>query len=356
MPEESFEEKSEEPSEKRRQDAREKGTVAKSTEVNSVLVLMASMAILRILSPWIYHRLSALFISIFTMVGNPPQDMDSLVRLMRETVIELGIIVLPVIGTIMLVGVFANFIQIGLLFTLNPLIPKLEKIDPISGTIRMFSMRSLVELLKNIAKLVLVGVVAYLSIKSKFTHFIGLADTSVPFIWTFMLKAAYDIVMQIALAMIVIAVLDFAYQRFEHERKMRMTRQEVKEERKQMEGDPQIKARVRALQREMARRRMMQEVPKATVVVTNPTYIAIALRYEPSESSAPVVLAKGKRIIAERIREIARQHDIPIVEDKPLARSMYDKIAVGLEIPMEFFTAVAEILAYVFKLKNRKAA
>jgi flagellar biosynthetic protein FlhB len=171
-----------------------------------------------------------------------------------------------------------------------------------------------------------------------------------------LLKTGLEIVLRIALVLIVLALLDYAYQRFEHEKNLKMTKQEVKEEQKQMEGDPQVKSRIRGLQREMARRRMMQEVPEATVVVTNPTFIAIALKYEPQKSDAPLVVAKGKRVIAEKIREIAREHDIPIVEDRPLARSMYDKVDVGLAIPMEFFTAVAEIMAYVFRLKNRKAA
>ena len=158
------------------------------------------------------------------------------------------------------------------------------------------------------------------------------------------------------MVLIIIAILDYAYQRYDHEKRLKMSHQELKEERKQMEGDPQVKARIRSLQREMARRRMMEQVPKATVVVTNPTYIAIAMRYEPAENDAPIVVAKGKRVIAERIKEIARENNVPIVEDKPLARAMYDKVDIGQPIPVEFFTAVAEILAYVYRLKNRTAA
>jgi flagellar biosynthetic protein FlhB len=183
-----------------------------------------------------------------------------------------------------------------------------------------------------------------------------LADSALPVIWVFMLKVSYSVLMKIIMVLIVLAILDFIWQRFSHEKSLRMSKQELKEEHKQMEGDPQIKARVRSLQREMARRRMYKEIPKATVVVTNPTHIAIALQYDSAVMKAPVVLAKGKRLIAERIREIARTAGVPIVEDKPLARAMYDKIDVGFEIPMEFFTAVAEILAYVYRLKNRAAA
>jgi flagellar biosynthetic protein FlhB len=174
--------------------------------------------------------------------------------------------------------------------------------------------------------------------------------------WYYLLSVAFKIFFWVAMVLVVLAFLDLAYQRFDNEKKLRMTRQEVKEEHKQMEGDPQIKARVRSLQREMARRRMMEDVPKATVVVTNPTYIAIAIRYEQESMRAPVVVAKGKRVMAERIRSIALKNSIPLYEDKPLARALYDKIEPGDEIPVEFYTAVAEILAYVYRLKTRNAA
>jgi flagellar biosynthesis protein FlhB len=171
-----------------------------------------------------------------------------------------------------------------------------------------------------------------------------------------MLSTGYTIVVRICLVLIALAILDYGYQRFEHEKQLKMTRQELKEEHRQMEGDPKVKSRIRSLQMEMSRRRMMQEVPKATVVVTNPTFIAIALRYEPGRQDAPEVVAKGKRVIAEKIKQLARDAAVPIVEDKPLARAMYDKVDIGAPIPMEFFTAVAEIIAYVYRLKNKHAA
>jgi flagellar biosynthesis protein FlhB len=171
----------------------------------------------------------------------------------------------------------------------------------------------------------------------------------------FTIKVAFDVILRIALVLVIIAIIDYAYQRFDHTKQLKMSKQEVKEEHKSMDGDPQVKSRIRALQREMSRRRMMDEVPKATVVVTNPTHLAIALRYDPSEGDAPIVVAKGKLVIAQRIKELAYKHNIPVIEDKPLARAMYDKIEIGMPIPLEFFTAVAEILAYVFKLKNKQA-
>ncbi|MDG5815861.1 flagellar biosynthesis protein FlhB [Chitinispirillales bacterium ANBcel5] len=356
MAEDTTEEKSEAPSEKRRQDSREKGTVAKSTEVNSVMVLLTALFMMRLTGPWLIDELVAGINEFFAFGNDISMSVELCVQVLRSMIFLALRTILPIVGSILVIGVIANIIQIGFLFTLQPLTPKLEKISPLSGAKRLFSMRSLVELMKNLFKLIIIGTVAYLTIRGEYDRMLVLSDASVLVIWNFILEVAFKMILRVALVLILIAVLDYGYQRFEHEKKLKMTHQEVKEERKQMEGDPQIKSRVRALQREMARRRMMQEVPKATVVITNPTHIAIALRYEPSESEAPIVIAKGKKHSAEKIKQLANEHNVPIVEDKPLARAMYDKIEVGFEIPMEFFTAVAEIMAYVFKLKNKSAA
>jgi flagellar biosynthesis protein FlhB len=356
MAEESFEEKTEAPSEKRRQEAREKGNVAKSNEVNSVLVLLAGIFLLKLLGPYIMNVFNNELVLRFKSISNTSMDNARLINLLYASTLFGLKVMLPIGGGIMVIGVLANFIQIGVLFTTQPLIPKLEKINPISGAKRLFSVRSLIETIKNIAKIAIVVIIAYLTIKGKFEETMVLSNASIPVIWAFTLQVAFTIMWRIALILIFIAILDYAYQRYEHEKQLKMTHQEVKEERKQLEGDPQVKSRIRSLQREMARRRMMDEVPKATVVVTNPTYIAIALRYEPSETKEPVVVAKGKRAIARRIKEVAQKESIPVVEDKPLARAMYEKVEIGMPIPIEFFTAVAEILAYVYRLKNRSAA
>ncbi len=356
MAEEPSEEKSESPSEKRRQDSREKGTVAKSTEVNSVLVLVTALFMMRLVGPWLINRISRSIREYLHLASTTEMSFEYAIELTREMVVMGVMFIMPIAGSILVIGVTANIIQIGFLFTLKPLEPKLEKLDPIAGAKKLLALRSLVEMVKNILKLTIIIAVAYFTVRGEYDAMLMLADTSVLVIWHFILQSAFKIILRVALALIIIAILDYAYQRYEHEKKLKMTKQEVKEERKQMEGDPQIKARIRSIQREMARRRMMEEVPKATVVVTNPTYIAIALRYDPQENEAPVVVAKGKRVAAERIKKLATDHDIPIVEDKPLARAMYDKVDVGFAIPLEFFTAVAEIMAYVFKLKNREAA
>jgi flagellar biosynthesis protein FlhB len=356
MAEESFDDKTEAPSEKRRGEARQKGTVAKSTEINSVVVLLAGLILLKIFGPWMMKEMGACLSGFFGSVSNKEMDLTRVVTMTSSSLLLMLRILLPVVVGILIVGVVANLMQIGFLFTVQPLIPNLSKINPVSGFGRLFSGRSLVEAVKNIFKLVIIGSVAYWTVMAEFSKIMLLADASVGTIVAFTAATAYKIVFRVALVLIVLAVLDYAYQRYEHEKRLKMTKQEVKEEHKQMEGDPQVKSRVRSLQREMARRRMIQEVPKATVVVTNPTHLAIALRYEPKEKDAPVVLAKGKRLVAERIKQIAAENGVPIIEDKPLARAMYDKAEVGFPIPAEFYTAVAEVMAYVYRLKHRAAA
>ncbi len=356
MADESSEERTEAPSDKKRQDAREKGTVAKSTEVNSVLVLLSGVIMLKVTGSWMQGELAFLLQRFIIHSGRLEMSVNELVYISKEVSLIFFKCIMPVAGVILLVGLIANIVQVGFLFTLKPITPNFEKINPISGFKRLFSMRSVVELIKNLLKLSIISLVAWFTIKSAFDEMVILADSSIMVIWGFILTTSYDVIIRITVVLIVIAVLDYAWQKYEHEKQLKMSKQEVKEERKQMDGDPMVKSRIRSLQREMARRRMMEQVPKATVVVTNPTHIAIAIRYEPSENDTPVVVAKGKRLIAARIKQTAIDNKIPIVEDKPLARAMYDKVVEGSPIPVEFFTAIAEILAYVLKLKNRSAA
>jgi flagellar biosynthesis protein FlhB len=356
MAEDSFDERTEAPTDKRRSEAREKGNVAKSSEINSTLVLLVGIVMLKLCSPWMYREMAKFMQSMFELTAHPRCDFIFVQSLVFKSMVFLFYACLPVSAAIMVVGVIANIVQVGFLFTLQPLAPNLSKLNVISGAQRLLSLRSVVEIVKDLAKLCLIGSVAFFTIQGEFGKFIGLWNTTPAAIWVFLLNVAFTIVLRIALVLLIISVLDIFYQRYEYEKKLKMTKQEIKEEHKQMEGDPHIKSRIRSLQREMARRRMMQEVPKATVVVTNPTYIAIAIMYDPDTMQTPRVVAKGKRVMAEQIKKIAAQEGIPIVEDKPLARAMYDKVDVGDDVPLEFFAAVAEVLAYVFRLKKRSAA
>ena len=355
MADDASEDRTEAPTDKRRSEARSKGNVPKSTEVNSVLVLLCGLMLLKFFGPWMMRNIAGYTRDTLMMIGHPKADIAFAAGVVIKALIAICYICWPVCIGILVIGVIANLIQVGFLFTFEPLVPKLEKINPMAGFGRLFALRSFVEMIKNILKLVIIGFVAYMTVAGEFHKIIGLADTSVSAIFMFMVAVSFKVILRVALILLVLAILDFAYQRFEHEKGLKMSKQEIKEEHKQSEGDPQIKSRIKSLQREMARRRMIQEVPKATVVITNPTHIAIALQYDQTMES-PKVLAKGKRLVAEQIKRIALENGVPIVEDKPLARSMYDKAYVGEGIPMEFFSAVAEILAYVYRLKNRKAA
>ncbi|MBD3345477.1 MAG: flagellar biosynthesis protein FlhB [Chitinivibrionales bacterium] len=356
MAEDGFQEKTEAPTEKRRAEAREKGNVPKSTELNSVIILLTGLILLRMFGRRMLEDIGGIFNYYLGMLSDVGMSPAIFVGIFRDAAFMVAKVAMPLVLGILVAGLIANYLQIGVLFTLKPLQPKLEKINPLSGMKRLFSMKSIVETFKNLMKITIIAIIAYITIRGRFFHFMKLADTGPGAIWVFFMTTAFTIVWRIVLVLIILALLDLFYQRYEHEKNLKMTKEEIKEERKQMEGDPQIKSRIRSLQREMARRRMMQEVPKATVVVTNPTYIAIAIRYEPEENATPRVLAKGKRHVAEKIKDTAREHEIPIVEDKPLARAMYDKVEPGEDIPVEFFTAIAEILAYVYRLKNKVAA
>jgi flagellar biosynthetic protein FlhB len=356
MAEETFDDKTEAPTEKRRSETREKGNVAKSTEINSVLVLIAGMLLLKLFGPWMMKEMGGHMYEMFQSISNTSMDQQRLTEIAFKALYTTLWVLLPIVCGIMFIGVMANVLQVGFLFTGEPLIPNLSKIDPIAGFKRLFSMRSLVETVKNIIKLAIIAYVAYATLIAEFPKMMMLSDASIKTILGFTADTTYSIVMRVALVLAILAILDYAYNRYDHEKKLKMTKQEIKDEHKQMEGDPKVKSRIKSMQREIARRRMMQEVPKATVVVTNPTYIAIAMRYEPRESDSPVVMEKGKRLIAARIKQIAIENGIPIVEDKPLARAMYDKVVVGFPIPADFFAAVAEIMAYVYRLKHKIAA
>jgi flagellar biosynthetic protein FlhB len=348
--------KTEAPTGKRRGEARNKGNVARSTEVNSVIVLLAGLFALKINGKAMYDGMTQVLVGSFKMIHNPRISDMMLVDIFVNAMTSAGKLIFPIAITIMVFGVAANILQVGFIMSTYPLMPRLDKLNPIAGFARLFSIRSVVEALKNILKLLVVGWVAYATIKGEFEGMLVLNNATIGGILMFIMQIGYKIIYRIGLVLILLAFLDWAYNKYDTEKNLKMSKEEVKEEHKQMEGDPKVKRRIRSMQIEMARRRMMKEVPKATVVITNPTYIAIAIRYEPEQMDTPIVLAKGKRLIAEKIREIARENSIPIVEDKPLARGMYDKVEIGSAIPVEFFTAVAEILAYVFKLKNRAAA
>ncbi|MEJ2634044.1 MAG: flagellar biosynthesis protein FlhB [Calditrichia bacterium] len=351
----SFQEKTEQPTPKRLEEARNKGNVAKSMEVNSAFSLIFGLFILYVMSGMFFRQFTQLFRSVLSGGYMAELTPTNIQYYFLQGLEKFGLVVALFMGTLMIIGVASSILQVGFMFTLEPLMPKGDKLNPLKGLKKIiFSKRSLEELIKNILKLTVIILVAYHAVMGYRSEFIPLMDKDVAQVLTFMLSAALKIGFKIALIFLAVGAADYAFQKWEHTNNLKMTKQEVKDEMKQAEGDPKVKARIRSMQYQMARNRMMQSVPEADVVITNPTHYAIALTYKLGNQSAPTVVAKGRNLIAYKIKEIARENDVPIVEDPPLARALYKSVEIDQEIPAKFFQAVAEILAYVYKLKNKK--
>jgi flagellar biosynthesis protein FlhB len=347
----SDQEKTEAPTSKKRADARKKGQLPNSRELTSVVILLTALGVFFFGGSWMLSRLIAFMKVTFGNAGSFEFQIDTM-SVYFWTVFGSGISILaPTMGALMLAGVVGNVSQNGFLLTTETLSPKLSKLNPLSGLKNLFSLKSLTELVKSIIKILIIGTVSYLVVRKEMDAFPGLINLGVADILIFISKVAFKTMLYTSLVMILMAVADVAYQRWQHEKDLRMTKQEVKDESKQREGDPAVKARIRAVQRDMARKRMMAAVPEATVVITNPTHLAIALKFD-KELPAPIVLAKGAGHVAAKIRAIANENGVPIVEQKPLARSMYKLVEVGGYIPVELYRAVAEVLAYVYRLKG----
>ncbi len=353
MAEETGQERTEQATQKRREETRRRGQVARSMEVNSAAILITSFIVLYAFGGRFIDGFRDLMSVFFRISPSTPVSITSTRDLLIGLMGRYFSLMLPLFVALMVVGVFINIFQVGFLLTGEPLQPKLEKINPVAGFKRLFSKRSVETLFKDILKIVVVGWIGYYAIKGMLDDILGMSGSTAGEVIAFTGSAVFSIAMKIFIGYIILAVLDYAFQRWDYEQSMKMTRQEIREELKQTEGDPLLRARVRSVQREMARRRMMEEIPKADVVVTNPTEIAVALMYE-SGTPAPKVVAKGRRIIAERIRAIAVENDVPIVRNVSLAQALYKAVDIGHFIPGDLYTAVAEVLAYVYKLKGRR--
>jgi flagellar biosynthetic protein FlhB len=262
------------------------------------------------------------------------------------------ILLSPLFAAIFITAILSNIMQVGFIVSGESITPKLSKIDPIKGFGRLFSKQAFMELFKSVLKLTIVGGVAFLTVKGEMNNFVLLGDMELNSIFVYILEIFFKIFIRCSLAMIILVIIDYAFQKWEFENRSKMTKQEVKDEFKKSEGDPLIKSRIRRIQMEMARKRMMQDVSEADVVITNPTHLAIALKYDSSTMNAPKLIAKGARKIAEKIKDVASEHGIPILENKELARNLYSLVEVGQEIPPALYQTVAEILAYIYRLKS----
>ena len=347
----SSQDKTEQPTGKKLEDARQKGNVAQSKEIPSVLILSGSIGVLFFGGSWMLGRLTDTMRGMYQRAGTLNMVSETMHTLLWEVFLNSVVILLPLMLVVMTAGVLGNVAQFGFLFTGEKLTPNLAKLNPISGIKKLFSLRSLVELAKSIIKLVIISGVAYIVLKRYLDQIPGIMQLSVGNILKFIGQVSFQVSLYTCLVLFLMAVLDFAYTKWQHHQDLKMTKQEVKDEYKQREGDPSVKARIKSVQREMARQRMMEAVPDATVVITNPTHLAIAIKYEEG-MQAPTVVAKGAGFVAQKIRSIALENDIPTVENKPLARTMFKITEIGDFIPADLYRAVAEILAYVYRLKG----
>lgn len=346
-------ERTEDATAKRRDDFRKKGQVAQSKEVQNATLFTVVLLFWFFYLPIFWSNFTVLIKTFWQSLHSFEPTSASVLNLTGFLVRECAMLLAPLFFLVVIIGVASSFFQIGWLFTFTPLKPDFSKLNPIPGFGRFFSKKSLMEVVKSLSKVVLVGYIGYSTVYDNFEQALIQTDTSITATLTFLAKTAGLILSKICALLIFIAFLDFLYVKWEMEQKMKMSKQEQKEEFKSTEGDPHVKAQIRAIQQQMARKRMMADVPTADVIITNPTHLSVAIRYKAGEDHSPLIIAKGADHIAMRIREIAREHQIPIIENPPVARMLH-KIDIGRNVPEEMFTAVAEILAHVYSLRGNK--
>lgn len=348
-------EKTEKATPKKKEKAREEGQVARSTEITTALMFIIMFSFLKILGSNILTKLIWYTKNIYSLFSIRDLTINYAMEIIKNAIITLLGIVAPFFIIAVLVGFVANFVQVGWHPTGKPLIPKLNRMNPLNGIKRIFSLRSSLELLKALLKISIILLIVYNSIKNYEKLVNIFYDLPVLEAYSLIVNICFDIGIKVGAFFVIVALIDYIYQRYDLNKQLKMTKQEVKEEYKQTEGNPQIKSKIKQKMREAAMRRMMQDLPKADVVITNPTHFAVAVKYDSNDQSAPLVLAKGADLIAARIKEIARENEIEIVENKPLARTLYYTVDIGDEIPPDLYQAVAEVLAFVYNLKRSTA-
>jgi len=345
--------KTEEPTSRKLEEGRKKGQIAQSKEVSNLASLFGMTLMVAVLGPFIALQIYGALEVVIGQAALAHIDSGSAGEIMLSLLIDTLIAMSPAFALFVLLALAANLGQTGFLLTTQPLIPKLEKISPIAGVKRLFSLKSLVEFLKGLIKLSLVAAIAYMLLSPEYDRAEELMAMDVVDVLREIQWMVIRLMIGVVGFMLVVAAADYVYQRYEFMKQMRMSRQEIRDEHKQSEGDPQVKARLRQIRMDRARRRMMAAVPRADVVVTNPTHFAVALQYDTSFMAAPTVVAKGADAVALRIREVAEEHDVPIVENPPLARALFAGVEIDEQIPEVHFKAVAQVISYVYRLKGR---
>ena len=349
-------EKTEQATPKRKREQREKGNILKSHDLAVALQLLGIFVVIKIFAPSIGQNLQLLMLQFFPgqTVADQPLTISATTMVYQSVMLKGILIIGPIFIFAILAAILSNVLQSGLLFTTKTMGFKFERISPMKGLKRMFSSRSIVEMVKSIAKIAIVIFAVYQEFADNTRDVANLLSYNILASCGLIFDLIINLAIRCGSVLLVLAIADYLYQWFKRQKEMMMTKQEVKDEYKLTEGNPQTKGRIRQIQRLLASRRMMQDVPLADVVITNPTHFAIALRYDPEQDAAPVVLAKGKNMVAARIKEIARENRVMTVENRPLAQSLYKMCKVGSQIPADLYKAVAEILAYVFKMKEGK--
>ncbi len=337
----------------RRQKAREKGNVPRSTEVSSAMLLLVIIPLFLWLGTYMSEGFSTIYKYFLGECGNLEVNSENLISIIGFSARNVSKFLLPFFLSITVVGISSSLISGGFVFAPSKINPDLQKLNPIKGLQKLFSAQSIFTLGKSILKLAVVGGISYWTIKETLPGFLSIVNASAEYQAMLIVKNAITLTLRISLAFLLLAAMDYIFQKWDYEKNIRMTPQEVKEEAKEHEGSPDIKRQIRKKQMELASRRMMKEVPKSTVVITNPVRLAIAIKYETKKHRAPLIVAKGGGLVAERIKKIARKHDVPIVENKVLARLLFRTCDIGEEVPTKLYQAVAEVIAYVYKLKNR---
>ena len=349
-------EKTEEPSQHRIDEARKKGDVASSKEVNSVLILTGVFTTLILSSLFIFEVMYEYIEWLYGLNVTKAFSAELGAEIFTETMYVMLKCVGPVCLVSMILGVISQVAQVGILYSPEALQLKLERVNPINGAKKLFSKKALGEAVKSVFKFSVVLTITYFTLADNLTSFIGFLHTESPEAFAYGKMFAFKLAISIFIGLFLIAVADFAWEKYMYKEKLRMTKQQVKEEHKEKDGNPEVKQKIRSIQREMSQKRMLADIPKADVIITNPTHISIIMRYDVGTMIAPQVIGKGQDHLALKIREIAKEHNIPIVENVPLARAIYKTVKVGEGVPRSLYKAVAEILAFVHKLKRKQKA
>lgn len=347
-------EKTEAPTPKRKEDVKKKGQVPRSHELNSVLGLLAAVIILRTTGGNLFTQITGLMGNNFRNLTANDWTAASITSYGTNLGMTFLAAMAPLFGALMIIGVAGSYSQGGLILTFKPMLPDFSRINPGKGFKRIFSKRALLEFVKSILKLGIVGFIVYQTFQDKYPQIVSLSGSDLRGAAGVIANVGLDILLKAGFALMAVAAMDYAYQRWEFQKNLKMTKEEVKEELRQSEGDPKIKSKLRQQQKQMASRRMMRDVPAADVIITNPTHLAVAIQYRPESMRAPKVTAKGQLLVAERIKELARQHHVPVIENKPLAQALYKSVEIGSEIPSALYHAVAEVLAFIYSLKRNR--